>query len=89
MHDCLEVASIHKRAQYVRLSVSGFSVIRAQMLIRVLRMMPLVHEIVLPDRLMENNFFISLITVLEECAQYNPRLCEVVFADGSAESIWS
>ena len=89
VHRCLEAASIHERATYVRLIVRGFSVIRAQILKSVLHMMPLVHEIVLPDRLMENNLFISLITVLEDCAHKNPRLCEVVFADGSAESIWS
>ena len=88
VYENLKSEDNNTKAKYVRLIVYGFSVVRAQLLKRVLSLMPLVHEIVLADRLMEDNLIVSIMTVLEDCAQGNPRLYEVAFADGNSEALW-
>lgn len=84
----LEGSSVEERAKYVRLVVYGFAAIRSALLQRVCAVLPLLHEIVLPDRVRESYLLVALTDTIERCASSNPRLRDVVFEDGCVEAVW-
>ena len=77
------------RAKYVRITVSGFAMVRRKLLRKFLDIMPLVHELVLPDRANNDHLLLFLTDVVEGCARSSPRLQKVIFEDGSEENLWS
>ena len=72
---------LHVRARYVRLVVWGFAGLREEILKKFLKLFPLLHEMVLPDRKREANLLVYLCDILEDCASSNPRLRDTVFQD--------
>ena len=85
----LERESPDARARYVRITVSGFAMVRRKLLGKFLDLMPLLHELVLPDRINNDHLLLFLTDVVEGCARSNPRLQKVVFEDGSEENLWN
>mmetsp|Transcript_79807 Transcript_79807/g.222167 ORF Transcript_79807/g.222167 Transcript_79807/m.222167 type:complete len:240 (+) Transcript_79807:91-810(+) len=77
------------RASYCRVVLYGFASLRAHFLKRILQCLPLVYELVLPDREKNLTLLVYLCDLVEGCAQICPRLREVVFKDGSSEVLWS
>ena len=77
------------RAKYVRITVSGFAMVRRKLLRKFLDIMPLVHELVLPDRANNDHLLLFLTDVVEGCARSSPRLQKVIFEDGSEENLWN
>ena len=77
------------RAKYVRITVSGFAMVRRKLLRKFLDIMPLVHELVLPDRANNDHVLLFLTDVVEGCAISCPRLQKVIFEDGSEKKLWN
>mmetsp|Transcript_58370 Transcript_58370/g.155368 ORF Transcript_58370/g.155368 Transcript_58370/m.155368 type:complete len:202 (-) Transcript_58370:97-702(-) len=84
----LESQTPDMRARYSRIIVYGFAVVRVALLKRFLDILPLLHELMLPDRVRDPNLLVFLADMLEDCAQTNPRLREVVFQDNREEKMW-
>ncbi len=75
-------------ASFVRIVVFGIAFVRKGLLKKFLEHMPLLHEIVLPDRKREPNLLVALCDIVEDCSKSNPRLRSVVFEDGVDELLW-
>jgi len=75
-------------AAYVRLVVFGFAMVREKILKRILDLLPLLHEIMLPDRKREPSILVCLCDIVETCAKTNPGLHNVIFEDNTVESLW-
>ena len=75
-------------ASFSRLVVFGLAFIRKGLLKKFFEHMPLLHEIILPDRKREPNLLVVLCDILEDCWKLVPRLRTVVFEDGAEELLW-
>mmetsp|Transcript_14950 Transcript_14950/g.41346 ORF Transcript_14950/g.41346 Transcript_14950/m.41346 type:complete len:247 (-) Transcript_14950:314-1054(-) len=84
----LEVQPLEERAQYVRMVVYGFALVRVQLLQRLLESMPLLHEVMLPDRMPDATLCVFLCDIVEKCAKSNPRLRDVIFRNNKVEFLW-
>eukprot|EP00446_Apocalathium_sp_SHHI-4_P040757 CAMPEP_0177340816 /NCGR_PEP_ID=MMETSP0368-20130122/26159_1 /TAXON_ID=447022 ORGANISM="Scrippsiella hangoei-like, Strain SHHI-4" /NCGR_SAMPLE_ID=MMETSP0368 /ASSEMBLY_ACC=CAM_ASM_000363 /LENGTH=208 /DNA_ID=CAMNT_0018802037 /DNA_START=91 /DNA_END=714 /DNA_ORIENTATION=+ len=62
----LSAKTQHERAKVVRIVVYGFEALRATALKRILGQLPLLHELVLPDRVRELNVAVFLCDIMEE-----------------------
>ena len=76
------------RAKYIWIQVIGFAMVRAALLRKFLELMPLLHELVLPECVPEYNLLVYLVDLVEPCARTNPRLRNVRFKDGTVEFLW-
>ena len=68
--------------------VIAFAMVRAALLRKFLKLMPLLHELVLPECVPEDNLLVYLVDLVEPCARTNPRLRNVRFKDGTVEFLW-
>ena len=75
-------------ATYVRLVVYGFSGIYICLLRAILEQLPLVHELVLPDREMCPHLLVILADLVESVGTSNPRLRDIVFSGGVVQEMW-
>ena len=75
-------------ATYVRLVVYGFSGIYLCLLRAILEQLPLVHELVLPDREMCPHLLVILADLMESVGTSNPRLRDIVFSGGVVQEMW-
>ena len=84
----LKEVSANDRAKYYRIEVTGFAMVRARLLRSCLQLMPLLHELVLPECTSEKHLLVFLCDVVEPCGKTNPRLRIVRFQDGTQEPLW-
>ena len=75
-------------ARYVRIVVYGFAGLRAALLKDILKRLPLLHEIVLPDHARDPCLLVVLCDMIEECGCSTPRLRDVIFEDNSVQQLW-
>ena len=83
----LKEVSPDDRAKYIRIEVIGFAMVRARLLRSFLELMPLLHELVLPEWAPEKHLLVYLLDLVEPCARTNPRLHIVRFQDGTGERL--
>lgn len=84
----LESQTPEDRAMYVRLVICGFAVVRVNFLKRFICKMPMLSELLLPDRAKNPTILVYLCDMVETLSRTNPRLCNVIFEDGSEELLW-
>ena len=75
-------------AAFVRMVVFGIAYVRRGLLKKLLDRLPLVHELLLPDRKREPSLLVAVCDIVEGSWRMNPRLRTVVFADGVEEQLW-
>ena len=85
----LEAQSPDKRATYVRFAVWGFATVRLLALMRFLAELPLLHELVLPDRDRCPFHLLSVIRLVSGLSTRCPKLLSLVFRDGTVEELWN
>ena len=78
----------YEEAKCVRFVIYGFAMICEKIIRKILDTMPLVHELVLPDRSMEPTLQVFLCDLVERCTHNNPRLRTVIFRDGRKMDLW-
>ena len=84
----LQEKTVDDRARYVRIVVRGFAQIRAALLQKIVEAMPLLHEMLLPDREWEPNLLVVLCDFVEPLAVSNPRLRSIIFKGEKIERLW-
>lgn len=85
----LGAQSPDKRATYVRLAVWGFATVRFLALRLFLAELPLLHELVLPDRDRCSFHLLSVIRLVSGLSSKCPNLLSLVFRDGTVEDLWN
>ena len=91
VRECLQQLSLNLpeyRASFVRAVVYGFASLHAPLLKSLLAQLPLVHELVLPDKDRDDQLILELINLAEEFTRSSPRLHQVIFRDGNSETLW-
>ena len=76
----------HERA--ATLVVFGYSALREGFLKKFVTQMKNLHVMKLPDREREPNLLVHLCDMVEDCAETNPALRDVVFTDDTLEPLW-
>ena len=76
------------RAQCVRLEVWHFADNRGYMLSRMLQMLPMVHQLVLPDWERDTHVLAFITGMVDARPRCNPQLREVIFMDGTSVPLW-
>ena len=84
----LKEVSPDDRAKYIRIEVIGFAMVRARLLRSFLELMPLLHELALPEFAQEKNLLVLLCDFGERFGRTNPRLRMVRFGDGTQAPLW-
>ena len=85
----LGAQSPDKRATYVRFAVWGFATVRVLALRLFLAELPLLHELVLPDRDHCPFHLLSVIRLVSGLSSRCPNLLSLVFRDGTVEDLWN
>merc|ERR1712086_584477 len=75
-------------ARAIRLVVYSYAALYNGLLRKILAQLPLLHELVLPDRERDPHLLACLSDLLERVGTRNPRLRDVVFSDGKVEAMW-
>ena len=74
LKDHLTWTPLNEAAKVVRLVVYGFTDIRTKPLELICPLLPLLHELVLPDRTKEYDLFVLLYDLVQTLALSNPKL---------------
>ena len=84
----LKAVAPDERAKNVRLVVYNFATCYMGFVRKILDLLPLVHDIVLPDRDKTSPLLVGLSFLIEDCKISNPRLRRAIFAGGDGEQLW-
>ena len=75
-------------ARHIRLIIYGIAAMYNRLLRNILAHLPLLHELVLPDRERDPHLLVMLSDLIELAGTTNPRLRYVVFSGDVCEAIW-
>jgi hypothetical protein len=76
------------KAKYVRLITYNFNIIDCRVIAHIASYMPLLYDLVIPDRERDQYLIDALREIVKHMSQSNPRLRYIIFAGGVCEAIW-